>query len=152
MSKNFSIFLSVLIMFISVSTSLIIINTYSAKKENNTNNDIINSDIEEKNTIIHKFNLSDYQGIIDENPINVGNIENAEMAIEKAGEAFIKKYNSIRKDIIKFINGSTPYVAYDKNNDCWYIAFYFPFEDDVLGTLPEAVIKSDGTVLDTRFS
>ncbi len=96
---------------------------------------------------VGQFDLSNYQWAIDKFPLdkNVGKVDNAETAIEKAKEVWIEKFNTINGETYNPINGKPIKVYFDSKNDCWYLHGALP--KNWIGGVPGILIKSNGDVL-----
>lgn len=96
---------------------------------------------------IKEFSLLDYQWEIETFPSdkNVGQVDDANTAIEKAKELWIEKFS---------INGGKPYahvnrgkfeVSYDSKEECWHING--ALSTNTLGGVPHAIIRKNGEVI-----
>lgn len=119
-----------------VVTVGVVIMPYSSKMQTNVNP----SDIGD-------FSLADYQWPIENFPSdkNVGPIEDANMAIERAKELWIEKYSIVAGRPYNPINGLKIEVAYDTNAECWLMNGTVP--PNRLGGVPYAIIHKDGKVI-----
>ena len=96
---------------------------------------------------IKEFSLLNFQWEIETFPSdkNVGQVDDANTAIEKAKELWIEKFSVI---------GGKPYdpvdlrkieVAYDSTEECWHI--YGTLPKNTLGGVPHAIIRKNGDVI-----
>ena len=96
---------------------------------------------------IKEFSLLNFQWEIETFPSdkNVGQVDDANTAIEKAKELWIEKFSVI---------GGKPYdpvdlrkieVAYDSTEECWHI--YSTLPKNTLGGVPHAIIRKNGEVI-----
>lgn len=106
------------------------------------NNYFNNTKIEYK-----EFKISDYQWAIEHYSFsqNIGFINKAETAMEKAKELWMVKYGTINGKPYNAINGQRICVFYDPLAECWYIHGTLP--PHTLGGVPHALIKKNGDVL-----
>jgi hypothetical protein len=96
---------------------------------------------------VPEFNLTDYNWEIEHfsSNKNVGQIDNANIAIEKAKELWLEIYGMINGEPYDPTRGRKINVSFDSENDCWRI--YGTLPSNVDGAVPQALIKSDGDVL-----
>lgn len=93
--------------------------------------------------VVPSFDLSNYSLEIENYPYdkNVGPVNTKEVAIEKFNEIGDDKFGYM------YPFGERPvYVAYDSKNECWLLQGTLK-EENMLGTVPCALIRCDGTVL-----
>ena len=95
------------------------------------------------------FNLADsqYQWGIENFPSNknVGPTENAETAVKKAKNLWIEDLSMWVGKNRNPINGRAIEVSYDSKNECWHVNG--TLAPNVWGSVPNVLIKKDGTVL-----
>jgi len=110
--------------------------------------------VNSKKPSIYSFNLSEYQWIMENAPSNknVGPIKDAEDAVNKAKDLWMKKFgmiNGVPHDPI----GEEPIrIAYDIENKCWLLNATRPdTPNDVYDAAPQVLIQDDGTVLATWY-
>ena len=94
-----------------------------------------------------KFDLTNYQWGIENFPSdkNVGYVDNANTAIEKAKELWIEKYSMFGGQPYNPLDGVKIIVSYDYERDVWLINGTLP--PDIDGVVPQALIQKDGKVL-----
>ena len=93
--------------------------------------------------VLSSFDLSDYSFELENYPYdkNVGPVNTKEVAIEKFNEIGNEEYGYM------YPFGERPvYVAYDSKNKCWLLQGTLK-DDNMLGSVPCALIHCDGTVL-----
>jgi len=97
--------------------------------------------------IIREFDASNYQWEIENFPSeeNVGQVDDANTAIEKAKELWIEKYSVVNGQPYDPINGRKCEVYFDHGSDCWLVTITLP--SNIKGSTPRAIIKKDGTVI-----
>ena len=107
--------------------------------------DPINPSKSQTNKVL-EFSLSDYWGIVADFPYegNVGEVATPEVAIEKAKILWKERYRDL------YMEDNCPIVvAYDVENACWRVNG--TLEDlegyEVVGAVPQALIKTNGQVL-----
>lgn len=96
---------------------------------------------------VKTFDLNDYQCEVEEFQldINVGEVTNAKIAIEKAKELWIKKYGARNNgEIYDYVRRKIE-VSFDSENECWLINGTLPHRS--IGFVPYALIQKDGKVL-----
>ena len=95
---------------------------------------------------VEEFSLSSYQWEIENFPSdkNVGQVDDANTAIEKAQELWLEKYSIVNGQTYNPINGRKIEVSYDSENDCWHINGTLPPKSG--GGVPHAIIQRDGKV------
>ena len=111
-------------------------------------------------TDVESFNLSYYKRQVDDPTVNlvlkpdlmeeenVGVVDNAQVAEEKARYIWAKYY-------VEHANENDPAkVSYDEKEDLWHVATYFPLintEEGItiatLGSTPHIIFKSNGDIL-----
>lgn len=92
---------------------------------------------------VGSFNLSDLKSEYSYHGDNVGRIDDAQTAIEKARELWIKDWHGYY-----YFDEEPNYsikVYYDDKEECWYL--HGTLSPDNNGRMPHALIKRDGTVL-----
>ncbi len=96
---------------------------------------------------VGKFDLTNYQWEIETFPSdkNVGQVDDANTAIEKSKEIWLDKYNEVNGQPYNPINGRKIEVSYDSKKECWHINGTLP--PDVDGAAPNALIQKEGQVL-----
>lgn len=110
------------------------------------------------NAVVGEFCLDDYQEEIQifsmKMDKNVGPVEDAKTASEKARQIWIEKYGKV--ELSEYFgypedpsHGSPLQVYYDKLHDCWLI--HGTSKSLILMSLPYTIIQSDGTVLATWY-
>jgi hypothetical protein len=100
---------------------------------------------------IGQFDLAQYQWEIETFPSdeNVGQVNDANTAIEKAKELWIEKFSIIGGQSYNPINGIKIEVSYDSDSDCWHINSTQP--SNVLGGVLHAIIRKNGEVVAVWF-
>ena len=100
-----------------------------------------------KSLDIGEFDLANYQWEIETFPSdkNVGEVNDAKIAIEKAKELWIEKFGLINGKPYDPTQGRKVNVSYDAENECWYINGTLPRNWN--GGVPHALIQKDGKVL-----
>ena len=101
----------------------------------------------DKSCNIKEFSLADYQWEVETFPSdkNVGQIDNAQTAVEKAKELWIDKFGTINGQPYNPINGRKIEVSYDSEEECWHI--YGTLPPNTLGGVPHVIIRKDGKVI-----
>ena len=106
-----------------------------------------------ENLYIQTYNVTSFnlQEFIKENNVdykyfcNVGEIESAIEAVEKAKKLWDKEFGKIAGTYYDPTGGRKIDIAFDENSDCWLLSGTLP--DDTFGTVPVALIKSNGDVM-----
>lgn len=93
------------------------------------------------------FDLTEYQWEIKTFPLdrNVGQVDDKNVAIEKAKSLWLEKYGIDNGQLYNFINGRKIEVAYDFKEECWHI--YGTLPPNTLGGVPHSIIRKSGEVL-----
>lgn len=93
------------------------------------------------------FDLTEYQWEIKTFPLdkNIGQVDDKNVAIEKAKSLWLEKYGIDNGQLYNFINGRKIEVAYDFKEECWHI--YGTLPQNTLGGVPHAIIRKSGEVL-----
>ena len=96
---------------------------------------------------VREFDLAKYQWALDIFPSdkNVGEVQDKNIAIEKAKVLWIEKYGIINGKPYDPTRGLKVNVSYNTENQCWHI--YGTLPPDVDGGVPHALIQKDGKVL-----
>ncbi len=76
---------------------------------------------------------------------NVGPVPDAETAVARAKELWMDKYGVVNGKPYDPTHGCPISVGYDAKNDCWAVNGTLP--KNAIGSVPFAIIQSDGTVL-----
>ncbi len=87
-----------------------------------------------------KVNNMDYDFIY-----NVGKINSAVDAVEKAKEIWKNEFGEISGTYYDPTEGRRVNIAYDINHDCWLLTGTLP--EDTFGTVPIVLIKTNGDVM-----
>ena len=100
-----------------------------------------------KPSIIGEFDSEKYKWEIENFSFskNVGQVNDANTAIEKAKELWIEKYSTVNGQSYDPIKGRKCEVFFDRYNDCWLIKI--TLESNTIGSVPHAIIRKDGTVI-----
>lgn len=98
----------------------------------------------EKQSYVNEFNLAEYQWEIEHFSVerNIGQVNDANTAIEKAKDLWIELFRSKSYDPI---NGRKILVFYDSSNQCWLIKGTLASNID--GAVPHTLITNAGKVL-----
>jgi len=93
------------------------------------------------------FKLAEYQWAVDAFPYdaNVGQIESAETAAERALSVWAKAFFGIYNKPYEYDKDRAIEVLYDIENDCWFVHGTLPRW--FVGGVPNSIIRSDGNVL-----
>lgn len=96
---------------------------------------------------VGEFELNKYRWEIETFPSdkNVGQVDDANAAIEKAKELWIEKYSVVGGQPNNPINGKPIKIYFDEKNDCWYVHGTLP--KNQVGGYPHAIIQKDGKVI-----
>lgn len=96
---------------------------------------------------VDEFNLATYQWEIETFPLdkNVGQVDDKNVAIEKAKSLWLEKYGIDNGQLYNFTNGRKIEVAYDFKEECWHI--YGTLPPNTLGGVPHSIIRKSGEVL-----
>lgn len=96
---------------------------------------------------IRSFSLNEYSDVVEtyEEQHNVGNVNNASVAINVSKRLWSNKYGRINGIEYDITRGNEILVYFDNRNDCWCVKG--TLNDNELGCVPGAIIKTDGTVL-----
>ena len=100
-----------------------------------------------KTVYIGEFDLTNFQWEIETFPSdkNVGQVDNANTAIEKAKELWIEKYSVVAGQPNNPINEKPIKVYFDEKNGCWYV--HGTLSRNQVGGVPHAIIQKDGKVV-----
>ena len=107
-----------------------------------------NNDLYIQTYDVISFNLQEF---IIENNIdykyfcNVGKINSPIDAVEKAKQIWDKEFGEIGGTYNDPTGGRKIEIAFDENSDCWLLTGTLP--EDTFGTVPIALIKSNGDVM-----
>ena len=98
-------------------------------------------------TQVLEFSLSNYWSKVFDfhYEANVGPITTPEIAIEKAKMVWKEKYGKLYED-----NNCPLVVAFDEENECWLVKETLE-DENVVGAVPQILIKADGRVLAVWF-
>ena len=131
------VFLIILLVFVSLT--LISCKNVTGDEKNHQ------SEIQAHN--IMKFDLTDFTWEIENFhcDLNVGSLENADDVIVKAMDLWTDKYGEDIDGLYEDIKEHPFHIAFDEANECWHINGVI--DEDLLGAVPQALIKQDGTVL-----
>ena len=93
---------------------------------------------------IKEFSLLNYQWEIETFPSdkNVGQVDDASTAIEKAKELWFEKFSMIGENTYNPINGRKIEVSYDSKEECWHVNG--TLQKNTLGGVPHAIIRKNG--------
>lgn len=93
------------------------------------------------------FDLTEYQWEIKTFPLdkNVGQVDDKNVAIEKAKSLLLEKYGIDNGQLYNSINGRKIEVAYDFKEECWHV--YGTLPPNTLGGVPHCIIRKSGEVL-----
>lgn len=136
-----------LILLVFASLNLISCKNVTGDAENYQKEKIVNSISEIQRDNIMEFNLTDFTWEIENfhSDLNVGSVENADDAIAKAMDLWTEKYGDNIEGLYEYIKNQPFHIAFDEANECWHINGVL--DKDILGAVPQALIKKDGTVL-----
>lgn len=102
-------------------------------------------------TKIYEVNSFDFEKFVAENNLtldyqrNVGEIKDAADAVEKAKALWDNDFGIIDGKYYDPTEGRNVEVSFDQKSLCWLLCGTLP--DNTFGTVPMAIIKSDGTVV-----
>ena len=101
----------------------------------------------DRKDIIREFDVLDYKWEIENFPSEekVGQVSDANTAIEKAKELWIEKYDIVNGQPYDPINGRKCEVYFDHGSDCWLVKISLP--SNTKGSTPHTIIRKDGTVI-----
>lgn len=96
---------------------------------------------------IKEFSLLNYQWEIETFPSdkNVGPVDNANTAIEKAKELWIEEFSMIGEKPYAPVNRGKFEVSYDSEKECWHVNGALSM--NTLGGVPHAIIRKNGEVI-----
>lgn len=96
---------------------------------------------------IKEFEVEAYQWEMDNfsSNKNVGPIENAKIAVQKAKQLWIDEFSTFNNQSYNPINGRKIEVSYDADNECWLING--TLSSRTKGSVPYAIIEKEGKVL-----
>ena len=96
---------------------------------------------------IMEFDMIDYQWEIENFSFegNVGPIDDANTAVEKAKDLWLEKYSTVNGQPYDPIKRRKFEVLFDSNNDCWLIKSVS--NSNVKASTPHAMIQKDGKVI-----
>lgn len=96
---------------------------------------------------IRPFSLNEYSHIVEtyQEQQNVGNVSNANDAIKVSKRLWSNKYGRINGIEYDITRGNEILVFFDRRNDCWCVKG--TLNDNQMGCVPVAIIKTNGTVL-----
>ena len=96
---------------------------------------------------IQAFSLNEYSDVVEtyEEQHKVGAVNNASVAISISKRLWSHKYGRIDGVKYDITRGNEILVYFDNKNDCWCVKG--TLNDNELGCVPCAIIKTDGTVL-----
>ena len=102
---------------------------------------------EELEIVVRDCDIAKLQREIEQFPYegNVGPVPDAETAVAKAIELWQKEYGEINGKSYDPTRGCPISVGYDQEKDCWAVNGTLP--PNAMGSVPFAIIQSDGTVL-----
>ena len=93
----------------------------------------------------------DLQSFVSENKIETGNFGNVEQtddektAVDKAKALWDEKFGTADGRCYNVTEGRKVNICYDKNEACWLL--YGTLPEDTFGSVPAAIIRSNGDVL-----
>lgn len=96
---------------------------------------------------VGEFSLAEYQWEIETFSLdkNVGQVDDKNVAIEKAKSLWLEKYGIDNGQQYNFISGRKIEVSYDFKEECWHI--YGTLQPNTLGGVPHSIIRKSGEVL-----
>ena len=100
-----------------------------------------------KHHSIKEFDVLEYQWEIENFSFekNVGQIDDADTAIEKAKDLWSENYSTVNNQPYDPIKKRKIEVFFDQHNDCWLVKTTLP--SNTKGAVPHTIIEKDGTVL-----
>lgn len=100
-----------------------------------------------KQSSIGEFAVEEYQWEIENFPYekSVGQVDDANVAIEKAKELWLEKYSTVNGQPYDPIKGKKCEIFFDHGNNCWLVKTTLP--SNTKGSVPHAIIRKDGTVI-----
>ena len=96
---------------------------------------------------VKTFALLSYQQEIEAFPSdkNVGQIDDADTAVEKAKELWIDAFSAVGEKPYQPAARGKIEVSYDSDEECWHING--TLKPDTLGGVPHAIIRKNGNVI-----